>query len=79
MDDVGSISIFMVNLYNPLLQRCTRIFSFHAYKLYLVRMNSFGNYIFPLSSIFGTYKKNLVYIFPSNMLALIPCKCVVPT
>jgi hypothetical protein len=48
MDDVGSVSVFMVNLYNPLLQRCTIIFSFHAKKLYGVRMNSFGNSIFPV-------------------------------
>jgi hypothetical protein len=30
MDDVGSVSVFMVNLYNPLDQRCMAIFSFHA-------------------------------------------------
>ena len=47
MDDVGSIYVFMVNLYNPLLRRCTIVFSFHAKKLYGVRMNSFGNSIFP--------------------------------
>jgi hypothetical protein len=51
MDDVGSVSIFMVNLYNPLLKRCTIIFSFHEKKLYGVRMNSFGNSIF--STVFN--------------------------
>jgi hypothetical protein len=43
MDDVGSISAFMVNLDNPLPQRCIIIFSLHAKKLYGVRMNSFVN------------------------------------
>jgi hypothetical protein len=38
-------------------------------------MNSFGNSIFPLSSIFDTYKNSLVCLFPSNLSALIPCKC----
>jgi hypothetical protein len=41
-------------------------------------MYSFGNSIFPLSSIFGTYKNNLVCIFPSIPSTLIPCKCVEP-
>jgi hypothetical protein len=78
MDDVGLVSVFMVNLYNPLPQICIIIFSFHANKLYGVRMNSFGNSIFPLSSIFGTCKNNLVCLFPSSLSALIPCKCVEP-
>jgi hypothetical protein len=78
MDDVGSVSVFMVNLYNPLLRRCAIIFSFHAKKLYGVRMNSFGNSIFPLSSIFGSCKKNMVCLFPRNPSTLIPCKCVEP-
>jgi hypothetical protein len=30
MADVGSVSVFKVNLYNPLVQRCMDIFSFHA-------------------------------------------------
>jgi hypothetical protein len=30
MDDVSSVSVFKVNLYNPLVQRCMAIFSFHA-------------------------------------------------
>jgi hypothetical protein len=33
MANVGSVFVFMVNLYNPLLQRCMIIFSFHAKKL----------------------------------------------
>jgi hypothetical protein len=33
MVDVGSVFVFMVNLYNPLLQICMIIFSFHANKL----------------------------------------------
>jgi hypothetical protein len=76
MDDVGLVFLSMVSLYNPLPRRCTIIFSFHAKKLYGVRMNSFGNSIFSLSSIFGTCKNNLVCIFPSNLLPLIPYKCV---
>jgi hypothetical protein len=76
MDDVGSVSMFMVNMYNHLPRRCIIIFSFHAKKLYGVRMNSFENSIFPLPLIFGTYKNNLVCLFPSIMLCLIPCKCV---
>ena len=78
MDDFGSISMFMVNWYNPLLQTCMIIFSFHAKKLYGVRMNSFRNFIFPLSSIFCTCKINLVCIFPGSSSALILCKCVEP-
>ena len=78
MADVGSVSMFMVNLYNPLLRRCMIILSFHANKLYVVRMNSFGNSIFLLSSIFSTCKNNLVCLFYSSPLALIPCKCVEP-
>jgi hypothetical protein len=75
MIDVGSISMSMVNLYNPLLQRFTIIFSFHANKVYSVRMNtSFGNSIFSLSSIFDTCKNNMVFLFPRNILSLIPCK-----
>jgi hypothetical protein len=46
MAGVGSVSVSMVNLYNPLPQICTIIFYFHAKKLYDVRMNSFGNSIF---------------------------------
>jgi hypothetical protein len=72
MDDVGFSSVFMVNLYNPLLQICIIMF-------YFVKMNSFGNSIFPLSSIFGTFKNNLVCIFPRSLLAMIPCKCGEPT
>jgi hypothetical protein len=30
MADVSYVSVFMVNLYNPLDQRCMAIFSFHA-------------------------------------------------
>jgi hypothetical protein len=30
MDDVSSVSVFMVNLYNPLDWICMYIFSFHA-------------------------------------------------
>jgi hypothetical protein len=30
MADVGSVSVFMVNLYNPLDQRCMDNLSFHA-------------------------------------------------
>jgi hypothetical protein len=78
MGGVGLVSVFMVKLYNHLLRRCTISFSFHAKKLYNVRMNYFGNSIFPLSSTFGTYKNNLVCCFPRNMSALIPCKCVEP-
>ena len=37
MDDVGSVYVFMVNLYNPLLRICMIIFSFHVKKLYGVR------------------------------------------
>jgi hypothetical protein len=33
MDNVGYVSMFMVNLYNPLLLICIIIFSFHAKKL----------------------------------------------
>jgi hypothetical protein len=29
MDDVGSVSVFKVNLYNPLVRRCMTIFSFN--------------------------------------------------
>jgi hypothetical protein len=29
MADVGSVSVFKFNLYNPLVQRCIDIFSFH--------------------------------------------------
>jgi hypothetical protein len=79
MVDVGFVSMFMVNRYNPLHQRFTIIFSFHVKKLYDVRMNSFGNSIFPLSSIFGTCKNNLVCLFPSSASALTPCKCVEPS
>jgi hypothetical protein len=64
MADVGYVSVFMVNLYNPLLRRCMIIFSFHANKLLGVRMNSFGNSIFLLSSIFGTCKKSFGVAFP---------------
>ena len=78
MADVGLISVSMGNLYNPLPRRCTIIFSFHAKKLYGVRTNSFGNSMFSLSSIFSTWKKNLVCLFPSSPSALIPCKCVEP-
>jgi hypothetical protein len=74
MADVGSVSVFMVKLYNPLPQICTIIFSFHAKTLYGVIMNSFGNSIFPLSSIFSTYKNNQVRLFPSILSDLIPCK-----
>jgi hypothetical protein len=66
MADVGFVSMFMVNRYNPLPRICIIIFSFHAEKLYGVRMNYFGNSIFPLSSIFGTCKNNLVCLFPSR-------------
>jgi hypothetical protein len=79
MVDVGSISIFMVNLYNPLPRICMIIFSFHANKLYGVRMNSFENSIFPLSSIFGTFKNNLVCLFPRISSSLIPCIFFEPT
>jgi hypothetical protein len=79
MDEVVLVSVFIVNMYNPLIRTCTIIFSFHANKLYGVRMNSFGNSIFLLSSIFGTYKKNLVCIFPSNPSDLIPYKFFEPT
>jgi hypothetical protein len=54
MADVGFVFVFMVTLYNPMLRICMIIFSFHAKKLQGVRMNSFGNSIFSLSSIFGT-------------------------
>jgi hypothetical protein len=30
MDDAGFVSVFKVNLYKPLVQRCMDIFSFHA-------------------------------------------------
>jgi hypothetical protein len=30
MADVGYVSVFKVNLYNPLDRRCMVIFSFHA-------------------------------------------------
>ena len=30
MDDVGSVSVFMVNLYKPIDRRCMDILSFHA-------------------------------------------------
>jgi hypothetical protein len=30
MADVGSVSVFKVNMYNPLVQICMAIFSFHA-------------------------------------------------
>jgi hypothetical protein len=30
MADVGFVSVFKVNLYNPLVRRCMAIFSFHA-------------------------------------------------
>jgi hypothetical protein len=33
MADVGSSSVFMVNLYNHFLRICSIIFSFHANKL----------------------------------------------
>jgi hypothetical protein len=33
MADVGYVSMFMVNLYNPFLLRCMIIFSFHAKQL----------------------------------------------
>jgi hypothetical protein len=33
MVDVGSVFVFMVNLYNPLLRICMFIFFFHAKKL----------------------------------------------
>jgi hypothetical protein len=33
MDNVGFVFVFMVKLYNPLLQRCMIVFSFHAKKL----------------------------------------------
>ena len=75
MSDVGCVSVFIFNLYNPLPQGCIIIFSFHAKKLYGVIMNSFGNSIFTLSSIFGTCKNNLVCLFPSSLSNLIPCKC----
>ena len=78
MADGGFVSVFMVNWYNPLPRRCIIIFSFHAKKLYGVRMNSFGNSVFLLSSIFSTCKKNMVCLFPRNPLTLIPCKCVEP-
>jgi hypothetical protein len=78
MVDVGSVSLFMVNLYNPLPRRCIIILSFHAKKVYNVRMNSFGNSIFPLSSIIGTCKNNLVCLFPINSSTLIACTCVEP-
>jgi hypothetical protein len=78
MDDVGLVYVFMVNLYNPLPRICIIIFSFHENKLYGVRMNSFGNSIFPLYSILGTYKNNLVIIFPRIPSDMIPCKCVDP-
>jgi hypothetical protein len=76
MADVGSVSVFMVKWYNNLPQRCIIIFSFHANKVYSVRMNYFGNSIFSLSSIFSTYKNNLVCLFPNSTSDLIPCKCV---
>jgi hypothetical protein len=79
MDDVGFVSVFMVNLYNSLPERFIIIFSFHAKKLYGVIMISFGNSIFWLSSIFSTCTNNLVCLFPSSPSALIPCKCVEPT
>ena len=41
-------------------------------------MNSFGNSIFSLSSIFGTCKKKIGVSFLSSMSDLIPCKCVEP-
>jgi hypothetical protein len=75
MDDVGLVFVSMVKLYNTLLQICITILSFHAKKLYGVIINSFGNSIFSLSSIFGTCKKSLACIFPRNSLALIPYKC----
>jgi hypothetical protein len=30
MDDVGFVSVFKVNLYNPLVRRCMTIFDFHV-------------------------------------------------
>jgi hypothetical protein len=66
MADVGSVSMSMHKIYNPLPQICTIIFSFHAKKWYGIRMNSFGNSIFSLSSIFGTCKKKLVFLFPNS-------------
>jgi hypothetical protein len=57
MDDVGSVYVSMVNLYNPLLRRCIIILSFHANKLYGVRMNYFGNSIFPVVFILWYLQK----------------------
>jgi hypothetical protein len=73
MASAGSVSLFMVKPYNHIHKICIIIFSFHANKLYGVRINSIGNFIFPLSSIFDTCKNNLVFIFSGSPSDLIPC------
>jgi hypothetical protein len=75
MADVGSVFVSMVNLYNPLLRRCIFIFSFHAKKLYGVRMNSFGNSIFRCFQSLVPAKRIWCVFFLAIHRRLIPCKC----